>query len=359
MTKSLKSTILFWGLSTILITGLFFDLFIPLGVAVGVIYLFPVLLTYKSPSKRLTYFVMVSGILLTILGYLLSPAGGELWKVISNRALAIIAILSVGTVIILEKNSQAALIKQTKIAAKAVLKAEEASIAKSNFLSSMSHEFRTPLNAIIGFSQLLQADEDLNADQLESVGFMHQAGLNLLALITITLEFSDLQNNLVSHETNFRIDKLIFDVLDELQPLIRDYAINIDSEKVENFPIKTIQSDPHLIKQILAVLVKNAIQYNSDGGLLSINSILTENRMLRVTVTDSGLGLSPDKLTDAFKPFSRLGMENSNHSGMGLGLAKAKLLTGAVHGDIGAYNNPDKGATFWLDIPLEMRKETK
>ncbi len=350
MTKVLYKTVAFWLVLFSLIAGGLLDLVIPLGVAAAVIYVIPVLLSYNTPSQKFTYFVLFLSVILTVIGYLLSPSGGEPWKVISNRALSIMAIISVGISVILIKKHKQALLKQTEIAIAAEHQAKQANIAKSNFLSSMSHELRTPLNSIIGFSELLKSDENLDEDQIESIKFINQSGISLLGLITMTLEFSNLQDQLICHDTSFRLDTSVINIINKNKSLAKDLDIQIDSQKIMLFPIKTIQSDPNVIQQIIDILLKNAIQYNTPGGSIIINSILTDHGKLRINITDTGSGIAPDKIDEIFQPFSRLGMENSIHAGMGLGLAKAKLLTEAIHGNIGFYNNNDTGCTFWLDI---------
>jgi len=351
MIKALYKTTPFWLVLFSLIAGALLDLVIPLGVAAAVIYVIPVLLSYNTPSQKFTYFVLFLSVLLTVIGYLISPSGGELWKVISNRALSIMAIISVGSTVILIKKHKEALLKQTEIAIAAEHQAKQANIAKSNFLSSMSHELRTPLNSIIGFSELLKSDDNLDEDQIESLTFINQSGISLLGLITITLEFSNLQDQLICHDTSFRLDSLITDITNKNQALAKDLDIQIDSQKIMLFPIQSILSDQNAIQQIIDILLKNAIQYNTPGGSAIINAMLTDNGKLRINITDTGSGIALEKIDEIFQPFARLGMENSTHAGMGLGLATAKILTKAIHGDIGFYNNSDIGCTFWLDIP--------
>ncbi|MDH5357970.1 MAG: hypothetical protein OEW63_05025 [Gammaproteobacteria bacterium] len=139
-----RSNITYVAVSLTLVFSFAFDLSISLGVAAGVLYVIPVLLTLNLKSKNTTYIVASLGVVLTIIGFVASPSGGDIWKVLINRILAIFSIVSAGIVIVLVKKKNAELVEQTKLAQDSEKIAIKSNQAKSDFLSSMSHEVRTP-----------------------------------------------------------------------------------------------------------------------------------------------------------------------------------------------------------------------
>lgn len=315
-------------------------------------YLLPVLLTLKIKSKDITYLITILGVILTCVGFYASPDGGELWKILANRALAVFAIVSVGLVVILVKNKQSDLLVQTEVALQAQKKAVMASEAKSKFLSSMSHEFNTPLNAIIGFSELLKIDPDLNLDQQENVEFINDAGKSILAMVAMALEFSDIQEEAVNLSSEpVEIAMLISQVVAENATLASKNSVVINTDALAHFPIKKVQSNAVALKQVLQVLLKNAIQYNYPDGRVVISNEITPDQFVRIYISNTGPGIPECKHLELFKPFSRLGRENASDSGIGLGLAKSKVLIEAMKGRIGYKNNSDD-TVFWVDMPF-------
>jgi CheY-like chemotaxis protein len=113
-----------------------------------------------------------------------------------------------------------------------------------------------------------------------------------------------------------------------------------------------VLADQQRLKQILLNVISNAIKYNGDGGMVTISAEEVEGRRLRVKVRDTGPGLKPDSQAKLFTPFERLGAEQTGVEGTGLGLALSKRLLEMMGGGIGAENNPDRGATFWMELPL-------
>jgi len=337
----------------LLLIGYIFDMATPLGVAAAVIYVIPILMTYNYTSDRVTYITALSAVVLTLIGYIFSPDGGELLKVVANRILAVIAIVAVAFAIIKVKHKKADLIEQTKVAKEAEERAVSASMAKSTFLSSMSHELRTPLNSIMGFSQLLKLDSGLTVDQNESVSYIYDSGTILLDLVTNVLEFTELQDATLTHTlSTFNIDDVVVDVIESLSPLAKTKGVRVDTGKLLACKIKNIYSDPDSIRRVISHLLKNAIQYNKDNGLVLISS-KTNSGALNISISDTGHGIKEGKSIEVFKPFSRLGQENSTASGMGLGLAQAKVLIESLHGRIG-FHSSKQGTTFWIEIPYEQ-----
>jgi signal transduction histidine kinase/CheY-like chemotaxis protein len=350
LTRALKGI----NLGCILLTALIFtiDLHIPLGVAGGVPYLAVVLLTSLEKEHNTTIFFAIVGSALTVLGYALSPEGGEQWKVFLNRFIAFFAIWSTALMVLLWKRSE-----QQILVAK--MQAEEANTAKSEFLSCMSHELRTPLNAVMGFAQLLQMDDDLNEDQRSSANEIYHASELLLSLINDIMDLSKIE----AGKMTLSIEPVaLAEVLDQIcylsTPLANQSHITLNAD-YEIGPDLFVRADSVRLKQVLLNLVSNAIKYNRENGKVRVSiakNVVTQN--VRIIVSDTGMGISAEKLNQLFLPFDRLGAELSNTPGSGIGLVISKSLIEMMGGQIGVESTLGKGSRFWIELDCVMEKDT-
>ena len=229
--------------------------------------------------------------------------------------------------------------------------AEKANRAKSEFLSRMSHELRTPLNAILGFAQLLEMTP-LDRDKREAVAQILKAGQHLLGLINEVLEISRIEAGRLSYSPEaVLIASAVQETLDLLTPMAarRDIVLR---DQMPRDRRRHVLADQQRLKQILLNVISNAIKYNCDAGEVTISAEEIEGTRLKVKVRDTGPGIKPDSLNKLFTPFERLGAEQTGVEGTGLGLALSKRLLEMMGGAIGVENNPDRGATFWMELPL-------
>jgi PAS domain S-box-containing protein len=229
--------------------------------------------------------------------------------------------------------------------------AEDASRAKSEFLSRMSHELRTPMNAILGFAQLLKLD-DLTPDQLDSVNYILQGGRHLLNLINEVLDIARIEEGRMSLSLEpTPLGDALQASLDLVGPMAaqRNIVLHIDMPG-ESGP--HVLADRQRFNQVLLNLLANAIKYNHKGGSVTVSCREIKGGRLRIAVTDTGPGIPAEKLGLLFTPFERLGAEQSDIDGTGLGLSLSKRLVEAMGGTIGVDSEVGKGSTFWLELAL-------
>src|SRR5579864_8313164 len=229
--------------------------------------------------------------------------------------------------------------------------AEKANRAKSEFLSRMSHELRTPLNAILGFAQLLEMSA-LDRDKREAVAQILKAGQHLLGLINEVLEISRIEAGRLSLSPEpVLISSAIQEALDLLTPMaVRRNIMLRDDGGTERR--RYVMADQQRLKQVLLNLISNAIKYNGDGDNVTIATEEIDGSRLKIKVRDTGPGIKPESLPKLFTPFERLGAEQTGVEGTGLGLALSKRLLEMMGGSIGVENNPHRGATVWMELPL-------
>jgi signal transduction histidine kinase/ActR/RegA family two-component response regulator len=228
--------------------------------------------------------------------------------------------------------------------------AERANRAKSEFLSRMSHELRTPLNSILGFAQLLETD-DLTDDQQESVHHVLKGGRHLLTLIDEVLDIATVESGRMTVSTEpVKVSEVVPEVLDLLRPAAaeRNITMTVEGDELDSLHVL---ADRQRLKQILINLVGNGIKYNRHAGFITV-SIDRNGSSARVTVTDTGAGLSPEKIDRLFIPFDRLGAETTTVEGTGLGLALSKGLVELMGGTLRAVSKEGQGTTFYLDLPI-------
>jgi len=236
--------------------------------------------------------------------------------------------------------------------AKAV--AEKANLAKSDFLSSMSHELRTPLNAILGFAQLLEAGSPPpTAAQIVRLHQIIKAGWYLLELINEILDLAVIESGQLSMS---REAVSLIDVMRECQAMIEPQAqqrgIQIDFLPFDHTWFAN--ADRTRVKQVLINLLSNAIKYNRKLGTVKVACTTGMPDRLRISIKDSGEGLSAEKLAQLFQPFNRLGQETGGEEGTGIGLVVTKRLVELMGGTIGVESTVGVGSEFWIELVVDV-----
>ena len=229
--------------------------------------------------------------------------------------------------------------------------ADRANRAKSLFLSSMSHEIRTPLNAILGYSQLIQVDAQ---DELtkENAYEIICAGKHLLTLIDDLFELSLIESGEIRLcIENYKLKEIINFCLSLVKSSAEEMSIQIDN-KVDSLSDINIFVDDKRIKQVVLNLLSNAIKYNKNNGSVIIDYSLEDEKMLCLSITDTGKGIDQHHGDNIFDHFDRAGQECSNISGSGLGLAISKKLIEKMDGSINFESTIGEGSQFWIKIPL-------
>ena len=234
---------------------------------------------------------------------------------------------------------------------RAKLFAETASLAKSDFLSSMSHELRSPLNAILGFAQLMETGAPPpTPGQKESIDQILQAGWYLLELINEILDLSLIESGKLS----LSMESIsLADVLNDCRSMIEPQASkNGISMRFPSFEgLGFVRADRTRVKQVFVNLLSNAIKYNRSGGTVEVTVCPdAAGRHARVAFRDTGMGLSPDKVAQLFQPFNRLGQETGREEGTGIGLVVSKRLVELMGGEIGAESVVGIGSVFWVKL---------
>ncbi len=230
--------------------------------------------------------------------------------------------------------------------------AEKANLAKSDFLSSMSHELRTPLNAILGFAQLMESGSPQpTISQKRSIDQILKAGWYLLELINEILDLALIESGKLSLSLE---STSLAEVMRECQAMIESQAqtrgIKVGFPRFDNPCF--VKADRTRVKQVLINLLSNAIKYNKVGGAVVVDCIARPPGSIRISVRDTGKGLTSDQLTQLFQPFNRLGQEASAEEGTGIGLVVCKRLIESMGGVIGVESTIGKGSVFWIELDL-------
>ena len=235
--------------------------------------------------------------------------------------------------------------------------AEGASKAKSDFLSQMSHELRTPLNSVIGFAQLLLDSEKdvLVPRQRKQVGHILNGGRHLLDLINEVLDLTKIESgNLVLNMEPVDPRLLILDSLQMIDPLIEKFGIVFENRVPAEPRMPSVFCDYMRTKQCLINLLNNAFKYNRPGGSAWIATRVFEGERVRFIIGDTGEGIPESRQHELFRTFSRLGREQTDVEGTGVGLALTRLMVQAMGGVIDFDSREGEGSSFWFDLPVSV-----
>jgi PAS domain S-box-containing protein len=228
--------------------------------------------------------------------------------------------------------------------------AEKANLAKSEFLSSMSHELRSPLNAILGFAQLMEEDSlPPTPAQKESITQILQAGWHLLKLIDEILDLAKVETGQVRlSKEPVSLAEVMLECQGMIEPQAQQRGIRMTFPQ---FGIPWfVLADRIRVKQVIINLLSNAIKYNIKQGTVEVICTESTPGRIRVSIRDTGAGLLPEQLEQLFQAFNRLGQEAGGEEGTGIGLVVAKQLVELMGGVIGVESTVGVGSVFWFEL---------
>jgi len=231
------------------------------------------------------------------------------------------------------------------------LEAERANRAKSEFLSRMSHELKTPLNAILGFARLIQIESGDTPDpRIEKILF---SGQHLLNLINESLDVVRVEQNAISLEIQaVEIGKVIAECIAMLQPDADKNEVRLKSSCGELI----LDTDNQRLRQVLLNLVSNAIKYNREQGEVEISARAMGESRVEIAVEDTGIGMSDEELEKLYRPFTRFGERRDSVEGHGVGMMITRQLIQAMGGQITVASEPGRGTRVSILLPRKRRR---
>jgi len=232
--------------------------------------------------------------------------------------------------------------------------ADKANLAKSDFLSSMSHELRSPLNAILGFAQLMETSHPPpTAGQLASIKQILKAGWYLLELINEVLDLALIESGRLSlSRESVSLPEVLLDCQALVEPLAQKKDIHLHFPEIT--PPCFVTADRTRLKQVMINLLSNAIKYNRLGGRVDVTCTAHMPQGLRISVQDTGNGLTDANIAQLYQPFNRLGKQDSEEEGTGIGLVVSKRLMEQMGGNIGVASTVGVGSVFWIELALTV-----
>jgi signal transduction histidine kinase len=246
--------------------------------------------------------------------------------------------------------------------AQANMKLYEMNRLKSDFLATVSHELRTPLNSILGFSDVLSGIAALDDKQLRYVGNIQRSGRMLLDMINDILDLAKVESGKMEVRlSEFKINSLVSAQCDMARPLAEKKNIDLDCEAPATLP--PLRQDQAKVQQVLNNLLSNAIKFTPEGGRIFVSAERDEHGDLRLKVTDTGIGISPDEQQLVFEKFrqgtgalSDGDAMTREYSGTGLGLSIVRELCRLLGGDVTLESELGKGSTFTIRLPWRLEE---
>jgi signal transduction histidine kinase len=237
--------------------------------------------------------------------------------------------------------------------------AEIANHTKSEFLANMSHELRTPLNHILGFTELVVDGHagELNETQKEYLNDVHQSSSHLLSLINDILDLSKVEaGKLELQPSTVDLGVLLENSMIMVKEKALKHGINLSNE-INGIP-ESIEADERKLKQIMYNLMSNAVKFAPEGGKVSLSAQTCNSSEVEISVSDTGIGISPEDLERIFSPFEQVETSKSRkYQGTGLGLSLTKRMVELHGGKIWVESEGEgKGATFNFTIPMTLRE---
>ncbi len=232
--------------------------------------------------------------------------------------------------------------------------ADNASRAKSKFLSTMSHEMRTPLNAIMGYAQLMEMETRRRGTSHDSdaIKQVMLSSRQLLALLNQVLNLSAIEfgGTITAKIETLPLDVIVKEIVEQAQGQAIKHKVVIDPMTGSCW-YALVRVDPVLLRQALGNLLSNAIIYSRLGGHVKVTCEYVNEDSVRVLIADNGPGIALAEQGKLFQPFARIADETSVHQGLGIGLPIAKKLVEAIGGDLDFESTPGRGSTFWVNLP--------